>query len=257
MKRNKMTLPILSVALVLILGVFASFYWSFLVGSDNTSGIALPSGNTDSPSGNGEKEEASVQKIEITKENAASVIASMARPKSCSFNSKVSIFSDTGSLTFTNNHYIKNGYAKTVQNSESGAVSKNIITGGGMIFIWRPGSGDARYYSGRLGESTPDSEQMIPTYEDIVKLPSSAIIEANYAKYGDYNCIYVKAKNPVLKYIDEYWVSLDYGLLIHSVTTSGSRKIYEMDVDEIRTEEVGDSVFLLPNNKLAMDVTAS
>ena len=254
MKRNQMTVLILSITVILTLGIFLSFYWSFLGISDGATEITLPSEKPTAPTG--VSEESPIEKVEITTKNVQRVIASMSRPESCSFDSKVTLYYHGGSTSWENDHSIKNGYTKTEQYNAAGALVKHVITGNGMIFIWRPG-GDARYWSGHLGEETPDTVQMIPTYEDIVTLNPSEIIDANYESVDGSNCIYVKALDTKFQYTDEYWISLDYGLLIRAVTKSKEEIIYEMKVGAISTSLVDDKVFLLPNNTLAMDVTVS
>ncbi len=250
MKRNKLTVLILAITTVLSLGIFFSFYWSLFGVSDEDPGIVLPvDGETTAPEpGTGTP----VEKVEITKENVQRVIASMSRPETCSYQSRVTLYSSTGSTSWKNNHYVKNGYTKTEQYNASGTLIKHIITGKGMIYVWRPG-GDARYWSGHLGDANSDTEQRIPTYEDIVNRDPSELLDAKYVSYNGGNCIYVKAGDPELEYVDEYWISLDYGLLIHAVTSLGEQVIYEMELGGISTDAVSDNVFLLPNNKLVTE----
>ncbi|MCX7615393.1 MAG: hypothetical protein N2Z65_06530 [Clostridiales bacterium] len=254
MKRNKMTILILSITVVLILGIFLSFYLSYLGISDGDTKITLPSDKTIVPATS--PEEMPIEKVEITTANVQRVIASMSRPNSYSFDSDVTLYYSGGNTSWKNHHSAKNGYTKTEQYNENGILMKHVITGNGKIFIWRPG-GDARYYSGHLGDETSDSVQRIPAFEDIVNRDPSEIQEAKYVNIDGNNCIYVRAQDKTLQYTDEYWISLDYGLLIQNVTKSKEKMIYKMKVSNISITPVDDKTFLLPNNTLAMDVTVS
>ncbi len=69
-------------------------------------------------------------------------------------------------------------------------------------------------FSGPAGDISPDAEQAIPTYEDVLALPPEHIAQADYRMVSDVRCIYVETAEDDWGYTQRYWVSVDTGLLV-------------------------------------------
>ena len=96
---------------------------------------------------------------------------------------------------------------------------------------------------------TADEWQMLITYEDLLKLNKSDIIEAGYTtEYGNEDCIFAVCATPLLNYTRKFYISLESGLVVGAEELDESGKlIYNMTVGECIIGEVEQAAFMLPD----------
>lgn len=254
MREHKTAILSIVTVMVVIIGLFVGIYWSSQSFGGDPHEIMLPGEvetvSTETAQYASLNEE--LEKIEINADNVQKIIASMARPENYSCKTEIKLFYSGGEMLMKNEHFVMEGYQKTEQQNELGVVEKHIISGKGTVFIWKPG--EKQYYRSNIGEITADDMRVVPTYEDIADYPKSSIVDAGYAVLNGQNCIMVEAVDQDTGYEETYYISLDSGLLVEADKKHQGEEVYSMKMSDLVLGGVSESVFLLPNNVLAMDV---
>jgi hypothetical protein len=214
-----------------------------------TAEIALPEPMTDSsadipPDGSAH----GLQAVEITADNVQDVVATLARPEAYSRSIMVENFWDGGNSV--HNFSVAVTAGTTALRTSVGGKEKNIVVteeGPYMrTYIWY--SGDSRVFeSSAEGGAGADEYQMILTYEDILKLPRSAIINAGFAGGGGTE-LYATYKSGELGYLTECRVSMSLGLLTSAEIYDGETLIYRMTAGECRVGEP-DDIMMPPTSR--------
>jgi hypothetical protein len=139
-------------------------------------------------------------------------------------------------------------YRLSVSGSVNNSV-KNIIIADNKIYIWYD-SGKS-YYTGNIGNDTAihDQYEMIPTYEDILRLSKADILEADFKKHNNEPCIFVRAQYGDLEYFYEYYVSVNTGLLTAALKYDKTELIYSMSADSVVYSVPSADMFKLPDGK--------
>ena len=190
-----------------------------------------------------------VRRVEVTPETVQRVIERLSRPASYSRTLTVERFWADGSGASSVSVYAAGGWTR-VDVSEEGAEARHVITGDGRSWIWY-GSED-RVFSGAAVLSA-DEEQSIPTYENILALPTEAIAVADYRAYEGVNCIYVETASDASGYAERFWVGVESGLLVAAERVSGGSVVYRMSGLEVETAESAEDAFRLPDGETLYD----
>lgn len=186
--------------------------------------------------------------LEVTAENVQSVIATMKRQESYSERIMVTSFWSGGKAVYKISAFVGYGAYRLSVSTSSGA-GKNMIISGDKLYVWYDGS--RSYYIGNSGGETElyDKYEMIPTYEEILKLSKAEIFEASFKQYGDEPCIYVRAQSGNFGYIYEYYVSVNTGLLTAAFSYDKTTLIYSMTTDSVALTVPSVDMFKLPDGK--------
>lgn len=247
MKRNAILIS--SVIMALLLGAFLlNSSWLFGKKDGNAPVIVLPEQGEDFdlPPDIRQDNRQLAQAVEVTRENVQQVVGVLKRPDEYSYSARVTYYYSSGSHTVETKGYYRDEMTKTIQYTASGQVEKEAILTKEKAYIWAGNSG--AFYMGNRGEFDSDSLSLIPTYEDVLTLQQDSVLDGGFYRQDDTECIYIAVKNPVSGYTDIYYVSVDSGLLIASQSYSGSDNlVYEMSMQSLSLEPVGDETFLLPN----------
>ena len=194
------------------------------------------------------------QTVEVTPQNVQQVINVMQRPSEYSYTAKVTYYYTSGSHTVETKGYMRDGISKSIQYASSGQIEKEAILTKENAYIWTEGS--SSFYMGNRGEFDEDSLSLIPTYEDVLALEQDSVLDGGFYKQNDTECIYIAVKNPVSGYTDIYYIAVDSGLLIAAQSFSDSNNlVYEMTMQSLSLNPVGDQEFLLPNGASALGIS--
>ena len=130
---------------------------------------------------------------------------------------------------------------------DGSAVERNILLRDGEIRIWY--SDAEGVYRGPAEAGDADAWQSIPSYEDLLRLPPEAILEAGYTVYNGETAVYARYVAGPFGYETSCYVSDRNGLLIGSETYDGDVLIYAMRSSPVDISTPDDSVFELPDTE--------
>jgi len=126
---------------------------------------------------------------------------------------------------------------------------RHTLTDGEATYIWLSDSDTV--FKAAAGEISADMEQLIPTYEDVLELPTDSIITADYRTISDVtNCIYVETAVDEFGYSQHYWVSVESGLLVAAERLQENKTVYRMWETAIDLTPVFEEEFTLPDGTI-------
>lgn len=196
------------------------------------------------PSGDSSASDA-LMVVEVTPNTVQTAIATLTRPESYRRTVTVEQFWSGGSSgTYEITVNVLGSWTRTDRTMPDGRV-RHTITGDEDVYIWY--NHEQAIYTGTVGEISADNEQFIPTYEDILVLPSESIAQADYRIFADINCIYTETVEDTAGYVLRYWVDVDSGLLVATEKLLKGETVYRMAALTIEQSEPAAEVFTLPN----------
>ena len=244
---QKNRLIIAATVIVLIVGaLFASFGRSIL--SLRTPSVELPtvdsSGeNTDASSSPGDTGQ--YQKVSVTPDTVQEVISTLSRPGSYYRELTVETLWSGGSYSASVQTWTDGGWSHTVQTLPSGVVRHDLV-GDTKLYFWYEGS--EMYETVPADERSPDLSQRIPTYETILELPADSIIAADYSIHSDLPCVHAQVQMDNPSVTEDYWVSVDNGLLIAAEMVQDGETVYRMTANGSPVTPCPvDASFVLPD----------
>ena len=174
-------------AIILLMGVamFASLGRSLF--TLRTPEVVLPSSSAGTGSISGSSDPGqNYQRVEVTTETVAGVVATLSRPASYYRELTVETFWSGGSSASQVQVWTDGGWSHSRQLLPSGVV-RHDLTGEGTLYYWYDGS--SLYKQAPADERSSDLAQHIPTYEDVLELEE--IAAAGYENRGELPCVYV------------------------------------------------------------------
>jgi hypothetical protein len=207
--------------------------------------LPTPNPETETPSSGG----FDAARVEVTRENIQRVVGTLARPESYTREVLVETFWDGGSgqTSFT---AAVSPLGASLRSSVRD-TQKNIVIRDGKISIWY-GDGNEVLTLPVSSPAAPDKYQMLLTYEDILALPASAILDAGYVPggalegYEGDTMIYVKYRDGQLGYVTECLVSVRLGLLVSAEVYDGEAAVYRMSAGSCQIGPVDEALFAAP-----------
>jgi len=215
----------------------------------DSDAVALP-GVSPTVQTPGTAEPDELDRVEVTTETIQDVVSTLARPSVYSRDVSVQTYWDGGNAEYGVKVSVLDGMTSLLTTPPVG-VKKRIIVAPEKLYIWY--LDERTPYIGDLGSSgdghrSADEWQMIVTYEDVLGLDESDIIDAGYTEYLDDDCIYTVYRSPLLNYETTCYISLDLGLVVFAEELDESgRLVYTMKVGECAVGEVDPSAFILPD----------
>ena len=231
-------------AIILLMGVamFASLGRSLF--TLRTPEVVLPSSSagTGDSSGSGDPGQ-NYQRVEVTTETVAGVVATLSRPASYYRELTVETFWSGGSSASQVQVWADGGWSHSRQLMPSGVV-RHDLTGEGTLYYWYDGS--SLYKQAPADERSSDLAQHIPTYEAVLELDPKEIAAAGYENRGELPCVYVEVHRS--RQLQRFWVSVDSGLLVSAEAEENGQLVYRMTAyTPPQTPCPADGRFALPD----------
>ena len=208
--------------------------------------IQLPDASTGTGDGEsgGSGESGDLQVLEIRPDTVQLAIEVMERPTVYSQRVTVETFWEGGSQSAELQTYVSGSLTRVDSRQADGSI-RHLLTDGETSCIWYD---DAReWISLPAGDFTSDTEQRIPTYEDILELPVSEIASASYGDYQGLYCIAVETLPDGEGYYTQYWISAETGLLAGAETYQWEELVYRMTALTVDASTPSEDLFLLPD----------
>ncbi len=226
-QKKRRTLALL-IAAIIIMAVFSSFTFNFLL--NKTPQVTLPSVTTGTTGGDssapGSEGDGSIM-VDVTPQTVQSIIATLSRASSYSRTFTIERFwgEDDSSLTAVK-VWADSGYTRIESTLLAGRV-QYVLVNDSSFYLWYSGSGNS-YLSGPADELSADLAQSIPTYEDVLKLDPDTISSTDCEEKDGFPCIYVEVNEDEFGYLVRYWIDLKSGLLVYSETLKNGTVVYRM-----------------------------
>lgn len=183
--------------------------------------------------------------VEITPETVQTAVSTMSRPTAYSRTITVETFWDGGSYASDTMVYEKNGLTR-MDSQQADGSTRHLLTDGETTCLWY--NTNSSWSTFPAGSFSQDTEQRLPTYEDILALPEEEILDADYSAYEGVYCIRVATAEDAYGYTTTYWISVDTGLLAAAETYLGETMTYRMQGLTVDTTEPDAALFLLPDD---------
>ena len=232
-RRSKMLIILL---LVLTAAVIA-FALFFMGRGVETTPVTLPSPGQSSAA---ETSMPGPERVELTSENVAAVLAELTRAESYSGSVTIEDFWDGGSASTQLQVWVSNG--RTRVRGERGGSPRNILVSEGTLYIWYDNVSGV--FSGPW-EGSGDEWLRALSYEDVLSLPPEQITGAGYAQLSGEECVYVDYTGGLLGYTYRVYVSVSNGLLMGAEKYDGGSLIYRMFA-EYELSVPDESLFVPP-----------
>ena len=198
------------------------------------------------PPDSGDQQEA-LGTVSVTPETVQTAIATLERPEQYRRSICVEQYWDDGSGSWDTSISTNGAWIRMDRTLASGRV-RHSITDGSITYIWY--DSETRVFTSVADDITPDMEQSIPTYEDVLSLDAEQISQADYQVTDDYGgCIFVETAPDENGYALRYWVSLDSGLLAAAEKLQNGELIYHMWETALDLAPTFDGEFTLPNGQ--------
>ncbi len=190
--------------------------------------------------------------LEVTRENVLQVVRSLSRPASYHQSCRIVTGSGETRYEYTAEVWVSESLVRADLSSRF--ETKSLLTDGETLYIW---------YDGEMPVRTLPSSQTltmddligIASYEDILRLPETSILEGSFLtdeRFPVSQQVYIAAEQDEVR--QEYWVGLDYGLLSAFIMRSGGETVYEMTqtgLDVLASaDEAFGNVFVLPDGSV-------
>lgn len=244
MEQNKRTRIAVLIALIVLLAVFGSFAYSIFTA--RTTGVSLPSPqpdvSIDSPTTQNS------QLVEVSVDTVQAIIASLDRTESYYRPLTIQTYWGTSSSTISVRTWVDGGYTYSRISLPSGTV-RYTLSDATSLYYWYAGS--SSYLTAPPNTLNADLAQHIPTYEDVLNLPTERIRDAGYGTYSDHLCIYVETSADELGYLERYWVSVENGLLVAAETVKDEKVVLSVNATYPITTPCPSNVrFALPDGNV-------
>lgn len=192
------------------------------------SRIVLPAETTETgqPSDSPEDASGALTQVTVTPSTVQTAIETLARPELYRRTLSIQQVWSSGSGSWESAVTVSQPWSRTDRTLADGRI-RHTVTDGESTYIWYNTENDV--FVAPSGSITPDAEQNIPTYEDILLLPARDIVTADYRAIGEQvNCIYVETCEDDYGYSLRYWVSVDTGLLVAAEKLQYGETTYRM-----------------------------
>ena len=217
-----------------------------------TSFITLPDTTPpDDAQVDGTIEDGAMEIVNIRPDTVQAAIATLRRLDSYRRTVTVEQIWSGGSGTTEISTVVYGGWTRMDRSMADGQV-RHTITDGEKTYIWY--NNEQRYFSGPAGGISADTEQTIPTYEEVLQLPVESIANADYQAVSDVNCIHVETVQDEAGYQMRYWVSVDSGLLVAAEKAYQGEVVYRMAALSVDADAPATEDFTLPDGTILIEV---
>ena len=182
--------------------------------------------------------------VKLNSESFFAILSSLERYDNYMISGTVQLLNGSGesaSYTITQSH--TKGYTRTTVLPAGMANPTNYLFFKDKVYTWKTGSTQYETYSDRF--MTPDQTVFIPPYSTV-----DAIEQVDVQVYNTLQCLVFSTVHPVTKYLYQYYVSTEYGVLLSARIQKGATTIYLFEATNVNFNEQDPSLFYLPDGTL-------
>lgn len=240
MGKQKMTYFHMGFAILLLVVAFVLMRGTIR----ETIRIVLPEMPADSSGTEGNTSPNGLNVISVTPQTVQAAISTLDRPVAYQRRQTVETFWSNGSGKSISQISVSGNYTRIDTTLIDSSICHMLVSGGQAAVWYDDETAWTTLYSDQF---TADIAQRMLTYEDVLDLPTSSIVDAYYRDYEGIFCIYVETEQDKNGYSEKFWVSVGSGLLIAAERLQNQEIIYRFSATEPETEEPDVKLFLLPD----------
>ena len=186
----------------------------------------------------------SPETLAVTPETVQAVIATLHRAESYYRMLTVSDFWSGGSRSRSIEVWAQGDMLRLIIRTEGERTLEHILLKGGRRYLWYSDAGGV--FRGEARDGDFDAFQTILTYEKVLSLPVSDILDARYEEYEGIPCISVRFRSGELGYESECYIDPSTGLLMGESCYDGDFLVYSMHSSEPTLASPDDMMFAEP-----------
>lgn len=233
--------------IIIVLALLAVVGLVFLLAPGNdpdTPAVLLPAPVPASTAADPGTAPAEADILAVTPETVQAAIATLQRPDAYSRTLQVRDFWSGGSRGRSISMWVQGDALRLSVQTEGSSISQQLLLRGGEQWIWY--SDDPAVFRSAAREENADAYQSIITYEKVLELPVSDILDADYRSFGDLPCIFVRFRSGELGYESECLIDPATGLLMAEYCYDGETLLYSMESSLPELSVPDESVFSAP-----------
>ena len=182
--------------------------------------------------------------LEITPDTVQTAVGLLSRAESYSRTLTVERLWDGGSQTREISVWVRGGSVRISEDAEQGG--RNVLIAGGEMWIWY--AGEDGVFHAAADENAADEYQELDSYETLLGLDRSQILDAGYDEYAGEYCIFAEYVSGSFGYTTRVWISVATGLLMRGETWDGDTMIHGVSSSQPDISTPVESVFKLPES---------
>ena len=154
----------------------------------------------------------------VNRSNCKEIIAAIRRPDELYWEVTTTMRTTDGSEKTTGKYYQRGSLSRTERYGAGGALQKTAVSNGKSVFVKTP--------TGSRTVNNPDlyKPETIMKMSDIdffLNCDAKNLLKAEIVEYEGYDCLYVSYRFPELNQVENYYISLKYGLPLYAETLNG------------------------------------
>ena len=253
--KNLKPLLLAAVAAVTVVAILLVFFFSGRKSASSQT-IVLP--EPPAPEQTESEQQPQTSLASVSRENVQSILQkSVSRPSSYHQSMQIVITSGDVQRTQTAELWVKGELVKAQITDE--LETKTVLTDATTLYAWYDGEQEPVKLARGAGLST-DNLAGVPTYEAILSYAKSQLTQAAFVTLDEQasDCVYVSAQDGECQ--QDYWVSLDSGLLCKQTMTVSGELVYLMEQTALEifpdNDEALEGIFCLPDGTEAFSTEA-
>ena len=182
--------------------------------------------------------------LAVTPETVQAVIATLHRAESYSRTLTVSDFWSGGSRSRSIETWASGDWLRLKIRTEGENIQEHLLLKDGKRYLWYSDADGV--FRGEARDGDYDAFQTIMTYEKVLALPVSDILDARYEDFEGSPCIIVRFRSGELGYESECCIDPSTGLLMGEYCYDGDLLIYSMQSTAPMLTSPDDAIFAEP-----------
>lgn len=190
---------------------------------------------------------ATVTPLEVTPDTAQTVIATLSRATRYRRAVTVRRTWSGGDADTVLSVTVSGAWTRVDRPLYDGAV-RHAVTNGAVTYLWSDNGPEVVRMA--AGTVSADNEQLIPSYEDVLRLPKERIALADYHRIeSGIDCVYVETTQADNR-SERYWIGVSTGLLVAAEILLDGNSVYWMEAGE--PQEPEPDAFTLPDGTVLL-----
>ena len=233
---------IYSMIIVLTVFLVAFLLAQYTLSDDRT--ITLPTRTGEAETGSDKSDTEDLNILSITPATVQVAISTLSRPASYQRTQTVTLYWSGGESTTTAQVAVSGNVTRIDTTLKDGTISHTLLDRE-TACVWY--DDDTSWVTMRANQLSADALQSMPTYESVLNLDSSLIMQAEYCLIDDVHCIFVQTAPDADGYAQSFWISVHSGLLYAAERTYNGDIVYRFSTTEPDNDPPAESLFLLPD----------
>ena len=239
MKHRKPFYVIIAVGILLFIALLSTQH---MLHEDNT--ITLPARTPDSETDDNKNDSVDLNILSITPATVQAAVSTLSRPASYQRTQTITLYWNGGESTTTAQVFVHSGITRIDATLKDGTICHTLLSGETSC-VWY--DDETEWTTMRTQQLSADALQRMPTYESVLELDATQIVQAEYCLHNGVYCIYIQTAPNLDGYAERYWISTQSGLLYAAERTMDGNVIYRFSATEPGIDPPDESLFLLPD----------